>query len=196
MKRHIFYDGYEYKIFRGASWLKIFYQDADLGNFTEVDQAKSCNETGKFSILEKARDMHHYWSDKYEFLLEYPSLQGFNRWQQSIYPLDASNDDVGEFFNVSCSWTVNYWKGLQRYTNGCALLEGSIGNYRWYYAIGMKVNCHRDWPHYFPGPSGKQSKVYLWMRVPDIKGAFDLTCKCSNHRLSRSFVVIVFLHLS
>ena len=145
--------------------MKIFYQDADVGNFTSVDEARSCNEAGKYSILEEARDIHHYWNDKYEFLLEYPSLLGFNRWQQSIYPLDAANDDVGEFVNVSCSWTVNYWKGLQKSSYKCTLLEGSIGHQYWYYAIGMKANCHHDRPHYFPGPSSSQSKVYLWMRV-------------------------------
>ena len=175
MKRHIFFDGYEYKIFRGASWLKIYYQDADIGNFTNTEDARSCNEAGKYSILEEARNIHHYWNSTYEFLLEYPGLQGFNRWQQSIYPLDASNDDVGEFFNVSCSWTGNYWKGLQKSSYGCTLLEGSIGHWTWYYAIGAKANCEPGFRRYFPGPSGALSKVYLWMRVPNIKIAFDFS---------------------
>ena len=195
MKKHILFDGFEYKLFRGASWLKIYYQDADVANITNIDEARSCNEKGKYSIIEEAQNIHHYWSDKYEFLLEYPGLRGFNRWQQSIYPLNASNNNVGEFVNVSCSWTVNYWKGLQKSSFTCTLLEGSIGHENWYYAIGYKTGCSSGWPYYFPGPSTAQSKVYLWMRVPDIKGAFDLSCKYVNHRFSNYMFIIVF-HIS
>ena len=196
MRKHLFIGDNEYKIFNGASWLKIFYHDADIGSFSNVDEARSCNEAGKYSILEHARDIHHYWKDTYEFLLEYPELQGFNRWRQSVYPLDASNDNVGEFVNVSCSCTIYNWKGLQRFLSDCSLLEESIGSSLWYYAIGMKANCAENWLQYFPGPYDAKSKVYLWMRVPDIKGAIDISCNINNHHFSNSFIAFIIFYLS
>ena len=198
MKPRVFFGNYEYKISKKASWLKIYYQDVDIGVFTEINDARSCNEPGKYSILEEARNVTRYENEYFEFLLEYPGLAGFNRWKQSIYPLDTINENVGEFVNVSCTWTQNSWKGLGSSTHGCSLLDGSIGSYNWFYAIGMKDNCEDTiFAHYFPGPSDSRQKVYLWMRVPNIRG--ELLCSYKSniyHRISLLSSALTMLYLS
>ena len=195
MNRHLFIGDYEYKIFKGASWLKIYYQDLDVGKLNSINEARSCNEPGKYSILEEARNITHHGNDSYEFLLEYPGLVGFNRWLQSNYPLDAKNENVIGFVNISCTWTVEYWGGLGLSTNGCTLLDGSIRSTRWHYAIGMKYNCSSSYQSKFPGPGQARSKVYLWMRVPKIRGLFACSCNNYRHRIMIStsiFMLVCF----
>ena len=46
---------------------------------------------------------------------------------------------------------------------------------------------------FFTGPTGDLSKIYLWMRVPDIKGAFACTCK--NTRKNGTFQTILIILL-
>ena len=193
MKRHLFIGDYEYKIFIGASWLKIYHQDADIGVYSSIDEARSCNAPGKYSILEEARDIKHHGSNSYEFLLEYPGLKGFNRWRQSNYPLDAKDENVIGFVNVSCTWTVQYWQGLGLSSYGSVLLDGSIRHSNWYYTIGMVENCDKDYPHNFPGPGQAYSKIYLWMRVPDIRGLYICSCNRNKYHLSvaASFLMLI-----
>ena len=198
MKHHLFIGDYEYKVFRGASWLKIYYQDVDIAIFNDINDAKSCNEPGKYSILEEAKTIPHYENAYFEFLLEYPGFAGFNRWKQSVYPLDTIDEDVGEFVSVSCTWTQNSWKGLGKSTHGCSLLDGSIGTDNWYYAIGMKEKCDSGiYNHSFPGPTKPHQKVYLWMRVPNIRGKLLCSYKSNNyHRISLLSLMLTMLYLS
>ena len=188
MSDHLSVGKYEYKIFDNALWIKVYYQDVDLGNYSEINEALSCNEPGKYSILREAKHIEHYYKGVYEFLLEYPELTGYNRWKQSNYPLDTT-ESVSGFVNVSCSWTDNCWRGLSRTNRPCALLDGTGGNCGWYYAFGMKINCDPVYTHTFPGPTGYRSKVYLWMRVSTTKRGYHCTCKSSNSRQKLLFYV-------
>ena len=91
----------------------------------------------KYSILSEVQEWPH--SGKYEFLLQYPELEGYNRWKQTNFPLSEAyyqgKQEVEGYENVSITWTTRQWAGLQNST-GCSLLEGSISVTNWYYAIG------------------------------------------------------------
>ena len=194
MSNNIFIGKYEYKLFGGASWIKIYYQDVDISNYTDVNQALASNEPGKFSILSEAKNLEHYHRDAYEFLLEYPGYTGFNRWKQSNYPLDTI-ESVSGFVNVSCSWTVNCWRGLSRTSYKCALLDGTGPGCGWFYAFGMKIKCDPAYTRLFPGPTGYRSKVYLWMRVSHIKGTLSLN-NCHKHKILFLISLLMIIYLS
>ena len=161
---------YELKTQYGASWIKLYFQhfDSSEDSFEKAEDALEVFNEKQYSILLEASQWPH--DQPYEFLLQYPELPGFNRWKQTNFPLNESDDLIEKtaegFENISCTWTTNYWGGLQT-GNRCSLLEGSAGHRDWYYAIGPVRNCE-DWSRCVPGPGRCVYTVYLWMRIPDI----------------------------
>ena len=162
---------YELKNQYGASWVKLFFHHVDSSEdlFEKGEDALDVFNEKQYSILLEASQWPH--DQPYEFLLQYPELPGFNRWKQKNFPLNESDisgkSNVEGFHNISCSWTQNYWGGLQK-GNNCTLLEGTVGRDNWYYSIGTIRNCDSNWVTCFPGPNGCVYTVYLWMRIPDI----------------------------
>ena len=168
---HLNVGKYELKTQYGAYWVKIFYHHFDSSEdfFETKEDALNVSKENQYSIFLEASQWPH--DGPYEFLLQYPglSVSGYNRWKQTNFPLNESDNltksTVDGYENVSCTWTIHSWAGLQK-GHGCSLLEGSVGHGNWYYAIGAQ-SC-TDWTNCFPGPSGCVYTVYLWMRIPDI----------------------------
>ena len=146
----------------------------------------------KYSILSEVQEWPH--SGKYEFLLQYPELEGYNRWKQTNFPLSEAyyqgKQEVEGYENVSITWTTRQWAGLQNST-GCSLLEGSISVTNWYYAIGTKKDCAGYGVNSMPGPKDPPVHfVYLWMRIPGI----SLNNLCTfAHRFSFHYSLLVIV---
>jgi len=158
----------------GCIWLKIFHHNSSGGGmFRDFSHAINSDEPNLYSILHKVTDDYKI-SGKYEFLLEYPELSGYNRWKQSLHPLYEKDDTnpVKGYEAISISWDVQYWGGLTKSSrSGNTLIDGSCGHTNWYYSIGAYKN--HEWissvcpstKDCFPGPADKKKEVILWVRV-------------------------------
>ena len=139
----------EFKTDLGKRWLKIFYHDVTEGTkyyFQSDDEVLLSNTPQKFSILGLITPEFKI-GEYYEFLLEYPGIDGYNNWKQKLFPRDVEeslNTDSGYTCAVSegcsCSWTGTYWKGLARssFTSN-TFLDGSFNTGHWWFAIGAKT---------------------------------------------------------
>jgi len=161
-----------------AKWMKIFYHYSGSGDyFANNIEALNSNTSNKFSILNKLNEKYQV-NGKYEFLLQYPEVSGFNRWKQSYLPYDdieiLGNKAIG-YEPVSISWSERKWGGLVRsnYPDRTTI-DGSAGHSNWYYSIGTIKD--EWWPKKIPGPAIDYDNPYyvervsLWIRVDHLAG--------------------------
>ena len=188
--------------FKGAKWLRIFYHNVPLGGvFKDQEEAKHSISQYKFSIIEDvSRDPMFKYRGKYEFLIQFSDVSGYNWWRQSIFPLfEDDNESIGTtvtgYEDVSISWRNNYWGGLAhtvRNIGGCinSLLDGSIKSGLYFYTIGNN-NCNTNYPNTTPSNEDPgASEVTLWMRVFQFGYNSCRVCKRGN---SISLFVICFV---
>lgn len=155
----------------GATWLRIFHQNSKSGTvvFTSDSEVLNTDTQDKQSVLDKI-DVFKGNDDKFEFLLEYPQLSGYNRWKQSEKPQDENiangNTDATAtgYEAISISWSDNYWGGLTLSTSSSTYIDGSVGSGYWCYAIGTKVPYQTGMPSSNSSVSGS---VDLWVRIDD-----------------------------
>ena len=91
---------YRYKY--NAWWLLAVYHDSSQGDYFSLNDNERnplwCDKPNLYSIMGEINDRFKI-DGKYEFLLEYPSRQGFNRWRQTFSPNDVkettSTADIG-----------------------------------------------------------------------------------------------------
>ena len=192
-------DKYEFAKFQGASWIKLFYHKVNQPDdfFEEAtDALKYTNTQNKYSIIGEYDSIHRYDETKYEFLLYYPELSGFNRWSQTNFPTeenDSSEKVTAEGHqNISISWTDNFWGGLVGSNNQCTLFEGSIGSGLVYYSIAFKKECGEYGVSTMPSYRSSVHEVYWWMRVKD----FYVRQKTCHYRTTLSikyfFISLLF----
>ena len=137
----------------GVRWLKIFYHNSINGDFFSNESQILFSCTNKmFSLLGRISPSFKI-NGSYEFLLQYPKIEGYNRWKQSVYILDANESDVGYQANPEdISWNETYWKGMGRSARTEeTFIDGSVHLQYWWYAIGAKHNYSSI--NRFPGPS-------------------------------------------
>jgi len=155
----------EKRIFKyGSYWELLFYHNSSTGQlFSTNEEALLCDSTYKYSILSKLDDSFKI-NGKFEFLLEYPSVPGCNRWLQSINPLnnlEGFSQKAEGYEAINISWSGMFWGGLFLSKDPQTLLDGSYQEY-WWYSIGAK-NSYLS-PK-FPGPDGTPVHVvFLWIR--------------------------------
>ena len=71
----------------GARWLLILYHNSTGFTFFNNKTAEfSINHPQLFSLLKYIPIIRREDISKYEFLLEYPGHEGYNRWSQTIEP--------------------------------------------------------------------------------------------------------------
>ena len=200
------------KQYNGSLWLKIFYHYNPEGRnpFINEYEAQYCiNNENKFSILldldEKFKINGHY-----EFMIEYPQLNTYNRWQQSNNPINedectnafgCSTTAIG-FKRIETKAESSSWGGLVKtkhnsnYKSPPSLLNGTPGRSDWFFAIGQYKNT--PWLYnsttYSNIPSNAQpvDVVLLWLRLPDKK--YD-TCKNYNMIIPKYCLFISLLTL-
>jgi len=162
----------ESKFFKGATWLKIFYHDSSIGdyfhNYSEVLKCSSCR---KFSVIGEI-DSKYKNNDKYEFLLEYPEFNKYNRWRQTHNPKDnpeVEGQKADGYEDMEIYYPGRYWGGIVKSSHTQSAFDGSTGHINWLFAIGS----YEPWPeaNKFPGPAIDfntyygVSEVLLWVRI-------------------------------
>jgi len=156
-----------------ATWMKVFYHYSGSGSrFSGYSEALNCDSTDKFSILGRLNQTFQN-GGKYEFLIQYPQVSGYNRWRQSLLPYDdieKTGNQAQGYEPVSISWNGQFWGGLVRSTQtSWTIIDGSAGHTNWWYSVGtMDVQI---WPNQFPGPALTDEQwilvncVELWIRI-------------------------------
>ena len=166
-------------LFRGASWLRIFYHDVVLGgDFKNESEARHVISQYKYSILDEIEQLGDLakFQGKFEFLLDYPQYRpDCNWWRQSNFITIEQDNITGKKYvegyeNVSISWTEYDWGGLgkavmERDSNIQCYIDGSIGVNNWHYAIGK---YGFQYPNSIPANGTTVRSVFLWMRIPKI----------------------------
>ncbi|MGL5767276.1 MAG: LamG-like jellyroll fold domain-containing protein [Sarcina sp.] len=159
----------EIKRAHGARWGKIFYHNNKAGTVLfsdDINEFLSCNTEDKKSILRYLPYMRGV-DDKFEFLLEYDSFEGYNRWKQtSIF----TRENISGYEAISISWSLSYWGGLApAHSSDAAVtyVDGSPSKGTWWYSIGCKTNYAGGIPG--PGDPNKETEgVHLWVRLPEV----------------------------
>ena len=164
----------------GVKWIRLFYHNNKSGTvfFGSKNEFLKCNTEDKISHL-WAMELFRGTDNKFEFLLQYQSGgTSYNRWKQSS---NFTKESVAGYEAVSCSWTSNYWGGLEYNGSSSTWADGSVNHGNWFYAIGCRKNYSTggipSWNGVEPG------WVELWVRCDDL-GLFKMikngTCKSSE----------------
>ena len=169
----------------GSTWARIFYHNNKDGSilFTSLSEARNTQQTDKYSRLYLLDDNTYKGTDgKFELMLCYPELSGYNRWKQTNSPCNeyvtrnSNGAKVTGYEAINISWTAHYWGGLERYsadanTFETTYLDGSVGHGNWYYALGAKETYIKGIPG--PDDNGICGVVELWVRIDD--GSYQTT---------------------
>ena len=157
-----------YDIITNKLYMLLFYHDATGGNLWTSNEDAKHKETNptKYSILSNLTE-EYKTKKNYQFLLEYPELNTYVIWQQSIDPLSSDIDNTGEKVAGFKPIRVNQPKfcGLSLSKSTNCLLDGETTTGWWSYAIGV----YKDYfaPNYIPGPSTNMvNHVALWVHFP------------------------------
>ena len=163
------------KFFNNKRWLLLFYQNIYTINdfIKEESEFLYVNQRTKFSIFKFINEDFKY-DNFYEFLLEYPSLEGYNQWKQGLFPLDCNESEGDKTVDFQADSSTLSWsylfKGLiSSSAVSDTFLDGSVDNDKWWYSIGAKRAYTKQ---LFPGPATKGesgislSTVYLWIYIP------------------------------
>ena len=91
------------------------------------------------------------------------SGSNYNIWKQSTNPVKDTKTKVAGYKAIDVKFTANKWGGLESgYLHGgspSALLDGSVNDGMWWYAVGSKV-AHGGG---IPGGAEVEKKVELYV---------------------------------
>ena len=178
---------YEIKYLYNAKWLKIFFHNSSNQNFfLNQFEVLNCNSINKYSILNEINEKFKI-NNKFEFLLEYPNIIGYNRWVQNLNPINQTGSIVEGYEKIETSWEGPYWGGLaiSSATTLC-FIDGAVSKPDWWFVIG----AYQSWGSTitFPGPRFNNpsdtyiavSSTYLWIRIDGTN--FDLQFQSKNQK--------------
>ena len=148
----------------GAAWVLVFLHDSSTGLYYSNTEVLSTSSQYKYSILNYLEDFKY--QGVWEFLLEYPELQGYNRWNQSSNPTKSTS--VTDYNPIHITWDINDWNGLALSSTSNTFIDGSPTSNSFFYSIGL----YRQWRESIPGPYNITDdeyeaihKVLLWARI-------------------------------
>ena len=151
-----------------ATWAEVFYHYsngyANLFSSSDNLASNSVNDVNKLSLL-NILDKLKYDDSKYEFLLEYYSFTGYNRWTQTSNPATSDVSTVTGYNAVNISWTAEGWGGLAVSNTSNTFIDGSVDPAtNWFYAIGS----YNYWNNGIPACSStdpEKVNSHLWVRT-------------------------------
>ena len=168
-----------YKHVFESKWLLVFHHNSkNKEYFANREMVLDCDQTNLYSILGKIDDSYRI-NGSFEFLLEYPEFDGYNRWSQINNPVNE-NETIGKnpvsgYRAINISWNARFWGGLAISTQkDHTFIDGSIGSGNYYYMIG----AYHFWyishggidEYHFAGPDVAVSECFLWLRINESKG--------------------------
>ena len=188
------YNTLKFKYEYGKLWMLLFYHNCTYDDFfVKDDEILFSNTSTKFSLFGYGSSFKS--NGAYEFLLEYPEVEGHNRWRQTIFPLntDEAKSSENGFISSSCdcSWTPSFKGLIKSASNDKSILDcAQAGD--WWYSIGAKTNY--TYFHKIPGPislvgqsyrSHYVSEVYLWIHAPKhgVAQIFQITFHGENFHI-------------
>ena len=185
----------EYKYAYRAYWKLLFYSNQTNPEdfFDDLSVYPTIKSEKVYSNIQEESERPR--SGKFEFLLEYPELNGYNRWKQNNFPLneeESNNIKADGYEEIHISWRNYNWGGLIKSSSQFALIDGSVGNSAWYYAIGYTGKSH-VWSGGTPGPYSLIHEVFLWIRINMHPDMFSLSKKRSLYLKYQLFYTIVII---
>ena len=164
----------------GCYWYLVYWHDVRTGDYWKKEEVPHFYNINRLSVLGNINPKFKI-HNKYEFLLYYPELNGYNRWRQTRSPIDEpyktcegivdqihseSICQVEGYENIDCMYTKSLWGGLglSYEGNDLSFIDGCIGHEDRFFAIGT----YTAWAH---GNIPVQeytsaSQVSLWVRIP------------------------------
>ena len=147
-----------------ADWHLVFRQSAGTYLTKEEWLHVGDPDSQNFSILkelERFRDN----SGKFVFKMVFPNMQApnFNVWSQTSNPVTATSGGVVGYAPIEIHFDSHHWGGLERSARKTTLLDGSVHEYWWFYAIGTTLPFAGG----IPGPSRRVDKVELYVSCRD-----------------------------
>ena len=175
-----------YKTAYGVKWEKIFYHDLPKSSIFTYSEALECHETNKFSNLKKL-GLKYQINEYFEFLLEYPEKNGYNRWIQRKNPLETSHSNTDSdtgFIPITLTWSHNFG-GLQIHNQtGISFLDcDKTTDNNWYTIATYR---HYKTSGYFPGPYSIVHIAVLYVRVQE-------ACYCQKSKIKIQLIHILFI---
>ena len=157
-----------------ATWLLLNYINLNekYEPWSSFDEANLSFKPYRYSILGLLSDKHKINSE-YEFLLEYPEHNGYNRWYQELNPLydietapGTASQTAKGYRKHTLSWEDNYFSGLKRSCYSTPFLDGTRNSDYNFYSIG-RIDLYKN----YGLCSYIEIKTYisiLWVRIPCI----------------------------
>jgi len=150
----VFRQTYPY-MYQPGKWAMMTCNQAS-DNYAILDQLENLRRNGKFRF--KLRWCRPNSTSDFEDQI----------WEQTSNPVTTTDGTVTGYSSVNTPYTGEYWGGLAYNGKNC-LLDGSVNNAHWFYAVGS-FRPHND---AYPGPAkqGGASKVAnyveLWVHTKD-----------------------------
>ena len=190
----------ETKSAHGAMWGLIFDHNSSNGDFfTTGNDPFNINKPYMYSIIGNL-DNTHKTNGNFEFLLEYPQLNGYNRWIQSENPMnegEVTGKKAKGYQSIGISWSGRAWGGLVRSVNSYTHMDGSAGEFvTWWDSIGCKSVYMA--PNGFPGPCKSDlledcsvvTHVKLFVRITSVLTKQNMPKKLIHCILVTSWVIL------
>ena len=171
------------KIAYNKAWIQVFHQKYQSGSFFTPETVLSHYDEYKFSYLGQLESFRY--KGKFEFLLEYPEIPGFNIFTQSSNP--TQNYEVQNYHPIKMSFTERFYGLALSNDTESTFIDGNPGGTgNWFYAIGPYISYCQG----IPGPSSKTvHEVDLWARIPLRE---EKTCKQMKTRLIKHVLFVAF----
>lgn len=153
-----------------AKWLRLYHYNNLDGKLYWDSLSQVFTENGYDSLHKQSilYNISNYLNkdNKYELLLEYSDIDGYNRWVQSSNPM-TTVENVSGYKAINVSWNNDGWYGLAKSDSGSVLLDGAKDSIN--YGIGtIRSNVN--------GIKVNESKIShesqnLWIRIDQLKKA-------------------------
>lgn len=141
------------------TWKLVFRQTVPFAWFNDNRLSHNEPSSDNFAALDTLDNYRDVDGNLY-FKLLYPNDGGedtANKWRQSSNP---TKGPVTGYRPVSITHNTFHWGGLEKNFGARCLLDGSVGNPSWWFAIGVKAPLFGG---KYPGPGTLVDKIELWV---------------------------------
>ena len=185
-----------------GDYMMIFYHNiTNLDYFLSERDFLFANTVNKYSLFGYLDDKFKYDGSNFEFLLEYPDLDKYAFWTQTVNPwLAPSDSNIGYIDRGKTLVEEKRFAGLTKNTGLNTYMDGNPDGY-WYYSVGSRTNWGNSniMPGCYTSYTPPIHAIRIWVRVPRLEFIQSLkflkhTCKYQSHYfVSHSLSLYVLL---